>query len=246
MTWRDQLQAASFRGIPFLVDGDTLSGGRRGPTHEYPYKDKPYNEDMGHKAREYKVSAYVIGDDYFGKRNALINALETRGPGTLIHPQYGMQTVALKSYSIQHSNDRGREAKFDLSFTQEDEVSRYPTATSNVTAKVANLQQLAQKTLTLESLAALADRNVLTDLVMQETVDKLSKALPSLKPEALLASQSPADLLDTLQQQLGLELPKTPWTVQYAAAHTDEFKAAVTHDYDKIQQHYGKLRGLLT
>ena len=132
-------QAASFRGVPFLVDGDTLTGGRRGPTHEYPYKESPYNEDMGHKARQYKISAYVIGSDVAAQRNALIEAFETKGPGDLIHPQYGLKYVSLKSYVVKHSNSKGRESTIELIFVQEDKTS-YPDATTNVLANL-NSQQ---------------------------------------------------------------------------------------------------------
>jgi len=135
MAWKEQLQAASFRGVPFLVDGDSMSGGRRGPTHEYPYKDEPDNEDMGLKARQYKFSAYVIGQDYMGKRDALIAALEKKGVGVLIHPQYGSVNVALKSYSAKHQTDKSGEALFDLNFAQEDAVT-HPKSASNTLAKI--------------------------------------------------------------------------------------------------------------
>ncbi len=156
--WRAQLQPASFRGVPFLVDSDTLTGGRRGPTHEYPWKDEPYNEDMGLKARDYKFAAYVIGDDYFGKRDALINALESNGPGILIHPQYGRQLVRLLTYSVNHNTEKGREARFDLQFIQEDEVSRYPSNQPNTAAKVAQAQQASQMQANQEAASALRGR----------------------------------------------------------------------------------------
>ncbi len=158
MTWRNQLQPASFRGVPFLVDSDTMDGGRRGPTHEYPYKEEPYNEDMGLKARTYKFAAYVIGDDYFGKRDALIDALETKGPDTLIHPQYGAQQVRLLTYSVNHSTEKGREARFELVFKQEDERSQYPSSTSNTLAKTAAAQAASQTQASSEAAAALGGR----------------------------------------------------------------------------------------
>ncbi len=139
MSWHDQLQPASFRGVPFLVDGDSMSGGRRGPTHEYPYKDEPDNEDMGLKARQYKFNAYVIGFDYMGKRDALIAALEAKGAGVLIHPQYGSANVQLKSYSVKHQTDKSGEALFDLNFAQEDAVT-HPKTSSNTLAKINTTQ----------------------------------------------------------------------------------------------------------
>lgn len=45
MTWKDRLQDASFRGVPFKVEEESAGTGRRVETHEYPNRDKPYTED---------------------------------------------------------------------------------------------------------------------------------------------------------------------------------------------------------
>ncbi len=42
MTWKDRLQDASFRGVPFKVEEESAGTGRRVETHEYPNRDKPY------------------------------------------------------------------------------------------------------------------------------------------------------------------------------------------------------------
>ncbi|HCS4673821.1 TPA: DNA circularization N-terminal domain-containing protein, partial [Escherichia coli] len=47
MTWKDRLQDASFRGVPFKVEEESAGAGRRVETHEYPNRDKPYTEDLG-------------------------------------------------------------------------------------------------------------------------------------------------------------------------------------------------------
>lgn len=47
MTWKDRLQDASFRGVPFKVEEESAGTGRRVETHEYPNRDKPYTEDLG-------------------------------------------------------------------------------------------------------------------------------------------------------------------------------------------------------
>ncbi len=44
--WRDRLQDASFRGVPFKVEEESAGTGRRVETHE-PERDKPYTEDLG-------------------------------------------------------------------------------------------------------------------------------------------------------------------------------------------------------
>ncbi len=42
MTWKDRLQDASFRSVPFKVEEESAGTGRRVETHEYPNRDKPY------------------------------------------------------------------------------------------------------------------------------------------------------------------------------------------------------------
>ena len=37
--------------------------------HEFPQRDVPYAEDLGRKNRELKISALVVGDDVFQRRD---------------------------------------------------------------------------------------------------------------------------------------------------------------------------------
>ncbi|ABP60333.1 DNA circulation family protein [Enterobacter sp. 638] len=65
MTWKERLQDASFRGVPFKVKSEGASIGRRVETHEYPNRDKPYTEDLGKVTFRPDITAYIIGDDCF-------------------------------------------------------------------------------------------------------------------------------------------------------------------------------------
>lgn len=126
MSWRDRLfSPASFRGAPFFVERHELSGGRRGQLHEYPGRDEPYWEDLGRKARSFRVEAYVIGADYDIDRNALLKAVEEPGAGTLVHPWLGQHLVAVQSYQLSETKDRGRTAQISIDFVQAGE-NRYP------------------------------------------------------------------------------------------------------------------------
>lgn len=118
MGWREQLRPASFRGVPFGVDGTDASGGRRVALHEYPNRDLPYAEDMGRKAREFAVDGFVLGADYMAARDALIDALERSGPGVLVHPYRGTQRVQVTDYRIRESSTEGGLARFSISFVE--------------------------------------------------------------------------------------------------------------------------------
>lgn len=99
MTWRDDYQQGSFRGVPFSTVDHERSGGRRLAVTEFPGRDVPLVEDMGRRARQFSLTCHVAGRDYRARRDALIEALEAPGPGLLIHPWHGQMTVAVQEYS---------------------------------------------------------------------------------------------------------------------------------------------------
>src|SRR4051812_39444914 len=119
MSWKDQLVPASFRGVTFGVLDTDIVFGRRNQLHEYPLRDEPYAEDLGKKAREYTINAFVIGDDYISSRDALISAIEDNdSPGTLVHPTLGTKSVVPKDCRVIYSNQEGRMERFTLTFVE--------------------------------------------------------------------------------------------------------------------------------
>lgn len=91
-----QLQPASFRNVPFHVNGAGAEVGRRVQVHEYPQRDKPWSEDLGRATRAFTVDAFVIGANYIADAQALMAAAEEEGAGTLVHPWLGTMEVQLK------------------------------------------------------------------------------------------------------------------------------------------------------
>jgi prophage DNA circulation protein len=120
--WRDDLQDASFRGVPFKVSTSSAEGGRRTQLHQFPFNDEPYLEDFGREAGTYRVEAYIVqssanGFRHFQDRDALIAALEYEGPGTLIHPFLGKKSVGVSGkYKLDESFAEGGMAKFTITF----------------------------------------------------------------------------------------------------------------------------------
>ncbi|MBI1408116.1 MAG: hypothetical protein GC145_18545 [Caulobacter sp.] len=119
MAWREQLRPASFRGVAFKVDSHVHEAGRRTEVHQYAQRDEPFAEDMGRALRRWRVQAFVIGPDYMAARDALKAALETKGPGVLVHPWLGVLTVSVEGpQSIEESAAEGGQALFNLSFVE--------------------------------------------------------------------------------------------------------------------------------
>lgn len=134
MRWKEEIRDASFRGVPFFVEQTGLDGGRRTVTHEYPFRDVPYTEDLGRRAETIPVEGYVVGDDYMDARDRLRKACtEEEGPGELIHPFYGTMQVLCVVFSAHESTDEGRICRFSMQFVEAGE-KRYPKESRDMTA----------------------------------------------------------------------------------------------------------------
>lgn len=127
-SWKANLRPASFRGVPFQVEDDEGTFGRRVQVHEYPNRDKPYTEDLGRATRRFNIGAYLVGDDFFEARDRLIVAIDTPGPGTLVHPYYGEIAVCIDGeVRVSHSGREGRLCRVSFSVVEAGELS-FPTA----------------------------------------------------------------------------------------------------------------------
>ncbi len=125
MSWRDQLQRASFRGTPFHTRVDGVEIGRRQVVHEYPLRDTPYIEDMGRKLRRFTIEAYVIGPKYMAARDKLMAAIEQTGPGALVHPYFGQMRASVTACRLKQSSREGGMARFSITFVESGE-NKFP------------------------------------------------------------------------------------------------------------------------
>lgn len=174
--WRDRLRPASFRGVPFYVETANAVIGRRVVLHEYPLRDKPYAEDLGKKAQTFRITAFVLGDDYMDQRDALIQAIETEGAGELIHPYLGTKTVTVsQDVEVAETGEEGGLARFTLTFIEAGEIL-YPSASTDTDAKIEakeqsfreKLQSWFADTFSIEGVA---------DYVSQDALDAVNELL---------------------------------------------------------------------
>jgi len=127
--WRDELWQASFRSVPFHVDRAGTALGRRVAVHEFAGRDEPVVEDLGRRAREFTLDAYVLGPDYMPGRDALRVALETPGPGSLHHPYLGRIEVQVSDVRLTESTAEGGMARFSITFREVGPVPKPRQAT---------------------------------------------------------------------------------------------------------------------
>jgi len=130
--WFERLNAGSFRGVPFTTPMSERTGGRRGVTHEYPGQDDHTTQDLGRMATRFTVTAVVVGGDYDADRDALINALEAGGPGTLVHRYFGTMDAEVEPgqpYRVIETQDQGGMATFTIQFIRSSKP-KFPSAVS--------------------------------------------------------------------------------------------------------------------
>lgn len=192
MTWRDDLKrvtladgrrliGASFRGVPFLVEGSERSGGRRTEVHEFPFRDDPQVDDLGRRARTFQVEGYVIGENYIPARDLLLEALEdVEGPGELVHPYHGIRRAVCTGVTVRESNRDGGMAMFAIEFAEAPAQS----ARTNIVPDFAQLVDVAA-TASLEAVSedmeADYDTDGLPSWAVQSSADYLSDVADDLE-----------------------------------------------------------------
>ncbi|AMO79713.1 DNA circularization protein [Obesumbacterium proteus] len=134
MSWSENMQDASFRSVRFDVINTRDSVERALAQHEYPYLDGADIEDMGAQPRSLQLTAMLWGDDYESRLQTLLQALDKRDAGDLIHPIFGsMPNMQVKVYQVNHEAENVDACTLDIQFIQSKTgnpffVTGYPTS----------------------------------------------------------------------------------------------------------------------
>jgi prophage DNA circulation protein len=144
---RARLRAASFRGVPFIVDESAGAGGRRLVTHEFPLRDDAYTEDLGKLPRRFRLRAFVIDaneSSYLDLRDALIDACEGFSTAaTLVHPTHGDIVCRAGVLNWQeHLTDSFGWCDFNLEFVQDGPQPSPLSADDTASALLAGIASL--------------------------------------------------------------------------------------------------------
>ena len=139
------LRRASFRGIPFLVTSTGFTGGRRLVRKRFPNSDRQALEDLGLNPREFTISGVIAAQrdpsgaeikDYREVRNALIEALESRGSGVLVHPFLGrFEKVGVVSFNLSESMTSLGSSPIEITFSIND-ADALPKFTESVVGSI--------------------------------------------------------------------------------------------------------------
>lgn len=106
--WTKTLLPASFKGVPFFIEKESVSeGGRHVVVHEYVRSERHDTEDMGRKPRKFQVTAYLASDGADAQAQALLMVTSSKGPGPLVLPVLGVQFVSCTG-PIRSSSDKSK------------------------------------------------------------------------------------------------------------------------------------------
>lgn len=142
-----QIINGSYKGIPIAIDSGSIEGGRKTAIKQFPSRDTQSVEDLGLRPRKYSLEI-IISDkqqqDYFAYRNSLLAALESRGPGELIHPLYGrIENVVAVSYSLNENFSAFGDTTVSVNF-EVNENTGIPQSSGNVATQISAANDVVQ------------------------------------------------------------------------------------------------------
>ncbi len=117
--WLTAFRPASFRGVPFKVDGEGMSGQRRLSISPIAYADASVIEDMGRDPMIWPVTAYLSGDFADREAQALTAALSLKGPGLLVLPMHGAVRARAQDWRRDRRKDYAGHVAISISFIEE-------------------------------------------------------------------------------------------------------------------------------
>lgn len=103
----ESLREASFRNVTFFLVEDEGTSGRRAIPRAYPKKETGWTEDNGAVLTQQQINGKLLGKNFQKQLEALLRALNTAGPGELVHPWFGIQKVQVGKVSHRLSTEEG-------------------------------------------------------------------------------------------------------------------------------------------
>lgn len=129
---------ANYKGIEFEIESVDYSGGFRVLTHQYPFLNGHYNENLGKNAEEFTVKGFFHGKNYREKLWIAKRVWETRSNGIFFEPtQNKIHNVMLKEWSHSWDNKTLSRAEFTLTFIEKGD-SPYPATSLGIVASINN------------------------------------------------------------------------------------------------------------
>lgn len=118
-----QYLPASFKGVPFDAMEADSEHGRRGAEGEFPFGESTAYADLGRKIRRFTVQGKLVRNSHVADAELMIAAVESPGPGMLIHPTRGAVMVACTTLKVSDKiEDEQGVTYLDFEFVEGNEV----------------------------------------------------------------------------------------------------------------------------
>lgn len=181
------LLPASFRGVPFYVESILVAGGRKVTERPILNSDAQVVDDIGMRQRSYTVRGYIaeraapdatqetgvrVVTTYADQRRAIIDALEAKDPGTLVHPIEGTITgLVAREFLVDESVSEVGIGRLTITLSRE-------TERATPIVEVGMVEEIGQRAQAIEDtfLARFADRWHIDTAVVGAYEDGLTKA----------------------------------------------------------------------
>jgi prophage DNA circulation protein len=202
MGWREDYRDASFRGVPFNVAVSNAESGQNIAIHRFPSPGDasfrpPLIEPLGRREDRFQIEAFVLGRDYFPARRALVDALKTPGPGTLVHPYHGTLEVVVLGFGVNEQTDAGGMARFSITFIEAG-ATTLPISSPNPVG-AAKTQAAALTEAAASSFATTLVTKGAPDFVQKAAEDAWASVWKKLSANGLTG---PVQALATLEKQI--------------------------------------------
>lgn len=135
MGWADDLIDGAINGVRFEWRAIEGRGGPKQVIKQLATSRRPRVDVLGPGNHRFSVEAFVIGDDWQDRRDALMGVLDTPGELSFAHPSLGNLRVALTGdgYTWRESVDEGRVVRFTF-VLEEIEGDEYPLIRDEIQA----------------------------------------------------------------------------------------------------------------
>jgi prophage DNA circulation protein len=179
-------------------------------------------EDNGLKVADFHIKAVVHGVDALGRLRALEAALNTPGPGTLIHPIWGRQFVQVMGpYKANHTDDKIGVFELEITFAVTG-PAQFPGFITGIAAAITNLSASAISDL----FAAFVGSVTLP--VSPASINAIAGAVGSIGGSMVASFGAVASV-----QSIGSQLMSTPAAYLNSASHlADAVQALVRAPFE--------------
>lgn len=148
-----QLSLARYKGVDFLFEDATTTGGNRLLKFNYPASDRQSIERQGEAPASYSMTIVIPHEDYEAKRASLLRVLSSATPGVLVHPTFGpLPNMIPGQFTVNERLSELGRATVTTTFERDDGAG-VPQATGDTLSQV-QAQSLAVSTAAGSGLAS--------------------------------------------------------------------------------------------